>query len=90
MSEPIISEPMLNQSRDLLMIDHATLSKAFSKSTVRRRPGFLLKFVYTRTLYNSLKFSPMYLPFKKKTFGHCELSVEAVLIRAAIHDDAIL
>ena len=44
--------------------DDATLSKAFSKSTINRRPSTWYLLVHNNVSYSDLTSSPVYFPFK--------------------------
>ena len=90
----VIYFPDLNLCKDFSVNDQATLSKAFWKSTIRRRPGIWCCLAYKNVSYNNPIFPPVYiyLPFKKPfwsspfNFGRTVISLAV----AAIHEDAIL
>ena len=60
----------LNTFRDFSIKDRETLSKAFLKSTIGRRPGMWCLLAIRSVSYNNLIFSPKYLPFKNPSDPH--------------------
>ena len=80
----------LNAVKDFSVKDQATLSKAFSKSVIKRRPGMRCLLAYSSVSYNSRMFCLIYLPFRKPLWSSCISCGRTVFTLFAIQDDAIL